>query len=331
MKAKNQSRINSAEKVRLETVVPLRTPFSVHLDICSLCNFRCNFCFQADTQAIKENHLQRGYMQWDMFEKIVGDLCAFEDKMKKIKIGLHGEPTLHPELPKMVRYIRDKDICDTLEMFTNGSLLNPELNLALVDAGLQRINISVEGLTAETYKDVTGVSLDYEKFLDNIRHLYENRKQLKIYIKIVDVGFTEEDKKTFYNTFGNICDEIFIEHIVPQWAHTNKFDLDEVGMYGQKITKYKYVCPFLFMYMHYNYDGTVSGCTLDWARRVLIGDANNDSAVEIWNGNKLKQLQITNLEKKREEIPFCGDCFAPMACCLDDLDDYCDELLNKIR
>ena len=102
-------------------------------------------------------------------------------------------------------------------------------------------------------------------------------------------------------------------------------------MYGQKIDKYKYVCPFLFMYLHFNFDGTASGCTLDWAKEVLIGDINKESALEIWQGERLKNLQIAHLEKRREKIPFCAECLAPMVCCLEDLDEYTDMLLEKIR
>ena len=48
IKAKIQPRIYSADKVKLEDVAPLKTPFSVHIDVCSYCNFKCSFCFQAD-------------------------------------------------------------------------------------------------------------------------------------------------------------------------------------------------------------------------------------------------------------------------------------------
>ncbi len=44
-----QPRIHSSEKSVLENAIPLQTPFSAHIDVCSLCNFKCSFCFQADT------------------------------------------------------------------------------------------------------------------------------------------------------------------------------------------------------------------------------------------------------------------------------------------
>jgi len=161
--------------------------------------------------------------------------------------------------------------------------------------------------------------------------LYQHRRQCRLYIKIVDVNLKKEDKERFYATFGDICDEIFIENVVPQWPETNKFELKGKGMYGQEIHRYKHVCPFLFMYLHFNYDGTTSGCTLDWGKEVLIGDVGKESALDIWNGKKLKNLQIAHLEKKRGSIPFCDKCLAPMVCCLEDLDDHTEILLKKIQ
>lgn len=331
MKAKIIARVFNSEKTQLENVIPLNTPYSAHIDICSICNFRCNFCFQADQKAMKEKGYKKGFMSLDLFKKITDDLAQFPNKIRKVKIGLHGEPTLHPELPQMISYMKLKNITEIIELFTNGSLLNPELNKKIIDAGLLRVNISIEGLTSKKYKEVTGVALNMEKFIGNIEDLYKKKKNCKIYIKIVDINLCQEDKNKFYNIFGNICDEIFIENVVPQWAEINKFDVDATGMYGQKVDKYKEVCPFPFMYLHFNFDGTVSPCTLDWGKQVLIGNTNSESALEIWQGKKLKDLRIKMLQKKRDQINFCNKCLAPVVCCLENLDEHTEVLLNKIK
>jgi radical SAM protein with 4Fe4S-binding SPASM domain len=118
---------------------------------------------------------------------------------------------------------------------------------------------------------------------------------------------------------------------VPQWNEINKFDVDTTGMYGQKVDRYKEVCPFPFMYLHFNFDGTTSPCTLDWGKQVLIGDVSKESALEIWQGKRLKDLQIRLLKKERDNIPFCDKCLAPVVCCLENLDDHTEMLLGKIK
>lgn len=331
MKAKIIPRIFNTPKSKLEDHLPLATPYSVHIDICSICNFKCNFCFQSDPLAMKKKGYKYGSMSFELFKKITEDLIKFKQKIRKVKIGLHGEPTLHSELTKMIKYMKSRNVTEIIELFTNGSLLNPKLNKEIIDAGLDRINISVEGLTTEKYKEVTGAVVDMEKFVTNLKNLYVVRKKCKIYVKIVDINLSKEDKEKFYNMFGNICDEIFIENVVPQWNEINKFDVDATGMYGQKVDRYKKVCPFPFMYLHFNFDGTTSPCTLDWGKQVLIGDVSKESALAIWQGKKLKDLQIKLLEKKRNDIPFCDKCLAPVVCCLENLDDYAKVLLEKIK
>ncbi len=326
MNAKIVARINNSSKGSLAEALPLRTPYSVHIDPCSLCNLKCKFCFQSDEETITKKGLVRGMMAFSLFTKIVDDLADFPDKVKKVKIGLIGEPTIHPYLAEMIDYVKQKQVAEVVEMFTNATLLNAERSFKYIDAGIDRINISIEGLDAEGYEQMTGVKVDMENLLSNIRFLYGIRKNCKIYIKTIT-----QEKDKFYDMFGNFCDEIFVENIVPQWTDANKFPLGTKGMYGQPIKDWKEVCPFPFMYMHYNHDGTASGCTLDWAKEVLIGDANNETALEIWNGHKLKDLRLKMLEGKRKEIPFCDKCLAPMVCVEDDLDNDKERLYGSFN
>ena len=262
IKAKIQPRIYSADKVKLEDVAPLKTPFSVHIDVCSYCNFKCSFCFQADILGKKDKNFPHGMMSEDLFKKTVDQLKEFPDKIKKIKIGNHGEPTMHSKLPEFIKYARDSGTAEVIEVFTNGSKLNPELNRKLVDSGLQRINISLEGLSEERYLKVAKAKINWNEFVANIKDLYEysrNKGDLVIYVKIVNnaselngktvFSMNDEEKNYFYKTFGNISDEVYIEKIVPQWAETQldkQNALEYTGMYDQKRLNIK---KFVHLYL----------------------------------------------------------------------------------
>jgi radical SAM protein with 4Fe4S-binding SPASM domain len=345
-----QPRIHSAKKRPLQELVPIRTPISAHIDISSVCNYKCSFCFQADLQGMKQVGLKRGFMEYDTFRKIVDELCEFPDKVKKVKLGNHGEPTLNPMVAEMVAYVRSKGCAEIIEMFTNGSRLEPKLNEALVSAGLQRINVSLEGLSDERYYQVAGVRQNFSEIIEGVRDLFERKQKagsdLQIYVKIADHAhalkkdsteifvLTEEEREYFFATFGPICDEIFVEKVVPQWAETQlekQNNVGNTGMYGQKIENaWKEVCPFIFMYLHFNCDGTVSPCTLDWPRKVVIGNVNDSSVGQIWNGQSLRDLQVAMLAGKRDCINFCSACSAPMVCVEEDLDPFKAEVLSSV-
>ena len=99
-------------------------------------------------------------------------------------------------------------------------------------------------------------------------------------------------------------------------------------MYGQKIKQYKDICPFTFMYLHFNWDGTTSPCTLDWPKKVVIGDMYKETPKQIWNGEKLRDLRIAMAQGKRNGINFCNHCSAPMVCVDEDLDPYKEKVLQ---
>lgn len=69
----------------------------------------------------------------------------------------------------------------------------PEMNRRLVDTGIDMVRISVEALTAEDYKEICDVSIDFEKFVDNIRDLYEVSRgtNTKVSVKIVNVALKD--------------------------------------------------------------------------------------------------------------------------------------------
>ncbi|MGE5630060.1 MAG: radical SAM/SPASM domain-containing protein [Caulobacteraceae bacterium] len=332
MKATKQAKIFSTARTPLETVIPRDTPFSIEVDIASVCNLKCKFCFHSDVEKINESGIRFGIMDMPLYKKIIDDIGKFPQKPAKLKLFEFGEPLMNRKMPEMIRYAREKDVVRSIETVTNGTLLNKILNRELVDAGLSRINISVESLSDNGYEKVAGIKLNFNEYVENIRDFYKNRGNCFVYIKLIDLGdLTETEKDFFYDTFGDISDEIFIENVAPVWKGTiaNELTISTVGSYGQPL-KYKYVCPFIFTRMIVNHDGTVALCCTDWQRKELIGDAKDESLYDIWNGERLHSIQIKHLRGERESIPLCEGCTTLSTSTIDDVDEYRLEILERV-
>lgn len=333
MSARRQAKIYARERVPLQDVIPLETPFSVEIDVCSVCNFRCGFCFQADTAEIRRSQVGLGRMDPALFAKILEDLKRFPDTVKKVRLFEFGEPLLHPRLPDFVRATRDSGVTGHVEITTNGVLLTEELNLALLEAGLSQINISVSGVTADRYWELSRHRLDMERFLDVLAHLYAHRGDCHVYIKLADDGtLSREDEETFYRLFGDRCDDIFIERLSPIWRDTdvNETLESDVGPYGQRLVD-KDVCPLIFTRMVINWDGVVVACCVDWRRQYVIGDLRTDPAYDVWNGARLRDLQVRHLRGERRGLELCDGCTALSSCTIDDIDAYAGEVLARVR
>ena len=332
MKARKQAKIYARERTPLETVLPLETPYSVEIDVCSACNFSCAFCFQADKAEIRRSGVRLGRMEMPLFQKIVGDLRKFPERIKKVRLFEFGEPLLHPLLPQMIRTVRDAGVAEHVEITTNGVLLTEELNLELVAAGLSQINISVSGVTGEAYRRVSHAKVEVAGFAATLRHLYEHKGDLHVYVKLADDGsLTQTDEGEFYRLFGDSCDDIFIERLSPIWRDTevNQGLEAALGPYGQPLT-YKDVCPLIFTRLVINHDGVVVACCVDWKRQYVIGDLREDSAYDVWNGPLLRDLQLRHLRRQREDVDLCRGCTALMSCTIDNVDAHAEAILGTM-
>lgn len=334
MKAKIRPRINLEGRTKLETVIPLSTPFVMFVDPSSACNFRCKFCPTGDRQLIKNTGRWQGTMKFDLYTKIIDDLKEFDRPLKVLRLYKEGEPLLNPHLSDMISYAKRSGMADYIDTTTNGSLLTNDLSLRLIDAGLDRINISVDAMSDEQFLEFTKTKVNFDNYVDNIRFLYDNRQKCEICVKIVGDFLSDDERKNFFEVFGDISDRIFIENTAPCWP---EFDVEQrtgvtisKGIYDNPLSVVN-TCPYIFYSMSVNSDGSVSLCFLDWARKLIIGDVRTQSLHDIWFGNILYNHQMTNLNGGRIKSPVCSSCGQLSHCLPDNIDPYSDMLIEKMN
>ncbi len=333
MKAKIKPRIELENRTKLEEVIPLETPFTVFVDPADICNFQCKFCPTGNRALMKKINRKAGLMDFGLYKKIIDDLCEFEDPIKVLRLYKDGEPLLNPEFANMIRYAKKHRCALQVDTTTNGSLLNPKKNIEIIEAGLDRINISLEGLSEEFYRDFAGYKINFDRFIANISHFYQNRGSCEVFIKIVGDYLSEDQKKQFFDIFGDIADRIFVEHVAPCWPNFQMQDVvanQDVGIYGQQITQVQ-VCPYIFYSLSINSDGKVSLCFLDWSRELIVGDVKTESFKNIWNGETLFNYRKMHLLKKRKGHPICGICGQLSHGLPDDIDPFADMLIERLE
>ena len=333
MKAEIKPRIDLENRTKLETVIPISVPYVIFIDPSDLCNFQCKFCPSGDRELMKNVGRDLKTMDFDLFKKIIDDICDFDKPLKMLKLYKDGEPLLNPKFSDMVKYAKQSNCTERISTTTNASLLNPKRNIEIIEAGLDQINISIEGVNYQQYLEFSKYKIDFDKLVGNITHFYENRNRCEMIIKINGDTISEEEEKRFFEIFGDIADGVYIEHVMSCWP---EFDLkgieinQEFGIYGQKI-KEVLVCPYVFYCFSINSNGTASLCFLDWSRKLIIGNVKRESVKDIWNGEKLLDYQKMFLMKKRKEHPVCSDCGQMSHGLPDDIDAYTDMLLERLK
>lgn len=321
------------ERNKLEEVIPLSGPYTVAIDPSNLCNFRCKFCaIQCKEETL---NFKKQFMPFELFQKIIDDLKAFPERLKVLRVNGQGEPLLNPDICAMIQYAKENHVADYIELITNGSQLNHELNRRLIDTGIDRIRISIEALDQEGYQSISGTKIDFEKFLANIKDLHDISGQCEIYCKIVDVAVpTENDKNKFFTMFGEICDRMFIDNVIPLWSDFEELNAvakaTERGVHGQKVENVT-VCPYSFYSLMINSDGEVTACCADWKRKLVFGNLQNKSLLEIWQGDDLKNFWIELLKGNKNQYEMCAKCLLPMYDCNDNIDAYAEQILARLK
>ena len=332
IKAKYEPRIDLVNRTKLENVIPLKTPFVIFLDPSDACNFKCKFCPTSDLGLMKQVKRPLRIMKMDLYKKIIDDIKKFDEPIKVLRLYKDGEPLINKFFPEMISYAKSKKIANRIDTTTNASLLNEEMGKRIIDAGLDRINISIEGINNQQYKNFSDVDLEFERVVENVRKFYENKKKCEMLVKINGDTLTKKDIKTFFKIFGNITDKIHVEHIMSCWPN---FKFKEVksnnkkGIYGQKIKEVD-VCPYVFYSIAINSDGLISLCFLDWSRKLILGDCKIESLVDIWKSNKMKNYQRMFLNGQRKKHPICGNCGQMSHGQPDNLDKYKKTILKNL-
>jgi radical SAM protein with 4Fe4S-binding SPASM domain len=320
-------------RTKLETVIPLDTPFVVFVDPSDACNFKCRFCPTSDRELMKKVGRPWKQMPLELFKKIADDMTKFPKKIEVLRLYKDGEPLINKDLPAMIKYAKEIKASNRIDTTTNASLLTKKRAEEIVKAGLDRINISIYGIKSEQYSAFSGVKLEFKQILENVRNFYEIREQCEMLVKINGDQLTEEEKNVFLEYFGDYTDKIYIEHTMSCWPEFNLRGVDinpKVGIYGQQIKEVE-VCPYPFYSIAINSDGVVSVCFLDWGRKLGLGNIREESLKDVWEGRAMKQYRKMFLEGERKNHPVCGTCGQMTHGNPDNIDPFKKEILGKLN
>lgn len=317
----------------LHNLVPLSGPFSVNVEVSSICNIKCKYCLHSVEQ--KMNSL--GNMSLTVFTEIVSQMKKFQNKLEKLVINGVGEPLCNPVLPEMLSIAKQSNISKKIEFFTNGTLLTPEVSRAIINAGVDRIKISLQGLNDEKYEKVCGKAINFNMLFDNIAYLASIKGNTELFIKIIDLGL-DDNYDLFLKQFS-FADCLYVEHVQPWFTEVDYSDMyKESGeqsvnnKYGLAITPPS-ICPVPFYRFYIDVCGNVFYC-YSIRQPAPILNCLEVPLLSIWNGIQRNSFLCSMLKYGRSCSSVCEKC--TMMCDsafseYDRLDGYAEGLLNHFN
>ncbi|KIL51903.1 GTP 3',8-cyclase MoaA [Jeotgalibacillus soli] len=153
---------------------PLR---DIRISVTDQCNFRCSYCMPAEIFGPDYAFLPKEeYLSFSEIYEIVN--AAADLGVEKIRLT-GGEPLLRKDLHELIKKLNTIDKIKDIALTTNAMLL-PKYAAKLKEAGLQRVNVSMDAIEDEVFKIMNGRSVGVKPVLKGIEAAKEAGLDVKV-------------------------------------------------------------------------------------------------------------------------------------------------------
>lgn len=303
------------------------SPISIAIEPTTSCNLRCPEC----PSGLRSFSRPTGMLDENFFQKTIDEL---HKEIFYLTFYFQGEPYLNPKFLEMVKYASGKNIYTSTS--TNAHYLDNVNAKATVKSGLDRLIISIDGTTQESYQSYR-IGGDLQKVMDGTKNILKWKKELKSKTPHVIFQFVVfrqnehevEEVKKLGKELG--VDEVKIKSAqiydyengndrIPTKEEFSRYKkvstnaetavsppLEGVGGGFAVKGEQSHSCWKMWNSCVITWDGKIVPCCFDKDAKHQLGNLNEKTFKEIWfNGSYTKFRSA--LLKSRKEIDICQNC-----------------------
>ena len=184
----------------------------LYIEPTNRCNLDCRTCMRHGWEE------PLGFMEFELFEKILADLRSFPGR-PSIFFGGFGEPLGHPRIVDMVKLAKESG--SFVELISNGIGMDEAMAGRLAAAGLDRLWVSIDGSSPASYADV--------RLGDHLPEIIANLERLNAMIDKPELGVS------FVAMRRNIADLPAVVDLAER-LEAKHFSLSNVEPYTEDMT-----------------------------------------------------------------------------------------------
>ena len=287
-------------------------PISITIEPTTSCNLRCPECPSGKREFTRPT----GMLQNDFFKETIDQVYK---KTAYLIFYFQGEPYLNPAFLEMVNYASKKRIYTATS--TNAHYLNDVNAKKTVESGLDRLIISIDGTTQETYEQYR-IGGELKKVIEGTENIIKWKKELRsktphVIFQFLVVKPNEhqiEEVKQLAKKMG--VDEVRLKTAqVYDFENGNKLipTIEKYSRYKESNGKFQIKnqmlnhCWRLWHSTVITWDGGVVPCCFDKDATHQLGDLKKLKFTELWYGNEYNTFRASVL-RSRSEIDICKNC-----------------------
>jgi MoaA/NifB/PqqE/SkfB family radical SAM enzyme len=287
-------------------------PYTYSIELTGICNLSCPEC-PTGKGIVSRNKTE---ISMELFHSLIGQIAS---RATYLMLYLQGEPFLNQHIFEMIKLAKERKIYTCIS--TNGHFLDKYSATQAITAGLDRIIISMDGVTNEVYQQYRkGGNLP--KVLEGIRNLVEEKKSLKSqkpFIILQFIVFKHNEHQL--GEFLNISKLLGVNKAEIKTAQLYDFANGHHMMTGlQKYSRYKKVnekyvlrkpirnsCHRLWSTGVITTDGIMIPCCYDKLISYPMGSTETYSFKALWKNKEFKRYRQIIL-KRRDQVDICCNC-----------------------
>lgn len=253
----------------------------------------------------------------NFFEKLIS--CQ-KETLLNLTFYFQGEPFLNPKFLEMVKHASENNIYTITS--TNAHYLNDENAKKTIESKLDKIIISIDGTTQETYEQYR-IGGRLSKVIEGTKNILKWRKQLKSKTPYVVFQFlVVKPNEHQINEVYKLADELGVDEVKLKTAQVYDFENgNPLIPTNEKYSRYKKTasgkweikskllnqCWRMWSGCVITWDGLIVPCCFDKDAKHQLGDLKQNSFHEIWFSDKYNSFRKSVL-KSRKEIDICTNC-----------------------
>ncbi|MCX6310731.1 MAG: radical SAM/SPASM domain-containing protein [Bacteroidetes bacterium] len=288
-------------------------PISVSIEPTTSCNLRCPEC----PSGLRSFTRPTGMLDEKFFRKSIDEMSSH---LLYITFYFQGEPYLNPNFLEMVKYANSKRIYTSTS--TNAHYLDDATAKRTVESGLERLIISIDGTTQETYSSYrVGGNLD--KVIEGTKNVLKWKKQLRSSTPHLIFQFLvvkQNEHQVEHVKF--LAEELGVDEVLLKTAQINDFEngnaliptQEKYSRYKQKAdgtwvnkNKFENHCWKMWNSCVITWDGAVVPCCFDKDATHRLGMLTDFSMKQIWHSEPYNRFRAAVLTS-RKDIDICKNC-----------------------
>lgn len=288
-------------------------PISISVEPTTSCNLRCPEC----PSGLRQFTRNTGMLNPDFFKRLVDEQ---KNTLLNLTFYFQGEPYLNPQFLEMVRYASDNTIFTITS--TNAHYLNDENSKKTIESGLDKIIISIDGTTQDTYEQYR-IGGQLSKVIEGTKNILKWRMQLNSKTPYVVFQFlVVQPNQHQIDDVYKLAHELGVDEVKLKTAQVYDFEngnkliptIDKYARYKQLASgkweiknKLLNQCWRMWSGCVITWDGLVVPCCFDKDAKHQLGDLKHNSFKEVWHSDKYNSFRKSIL-KSRKEIDICTNC-----------------------